>query len=25
VYGGRVLLIDGKGHILDTFFLDQSQ
>ena len=25
VYGGRVLLIDGKGHILDTFFLDQNQ
>jgi hypothetical protein len=25
LYGGRVLLIDGKGHILDTFFLDQNQ
>jgi hypothetical protein len=25
VYGGRVLLIDSKGHILDTFYLDQNQ
>jgi hypothetical protein len=25
VYGGRVLLIDGKGHVLDTFYLDQNQ
>jgi hypothetical protein len=25
VYGGRVLLIDSKGHILDAFYLDQNQ
>ncbi len=25
VYGGRVLLIDSKGHVLDTFYLDQNQ
>jgi hypothetical protein len=25
VYGGRVLLIDNKGHVLDTFYLDQNQ
>jgi len=25
VYAGRVLLIDSKGHILDTFYLDQNQ
>jgi hypothetical protein len=25
VYGGRVLLIDSKGHILDMFYLDQNQ
>src|SRR5437868_1278604 len=25
VYGGRVLLIDGKGHVLDMFYLDQNQ
>lgn len=24
VYGGRVLLIDSKGHVLDTFYLDQN-
>jgi len=25
VYAGRVLLIDGKGHVLDMFYLDQNQ
>jgi hypothetical protein len=25
VYAGRVLLIDSKGHVLDTFYLDQNQ
>jgi hypothetical protein len=25
VYGGRVLLIDSKGHVLDMFYLDQNQ
>jgi hypothetical protein len=25
VYSGRVLLIDGKGHVLDMFYLDQNQ
>ncbi len=25
VYSGRVLLIDGKGHVLDLFSLDQNQ
>ena len=25
VYGGRVLLIDSKGHVLDAFYLDQNQ
>jgi hypothetical protein len=25
VYGGRVLLIDSKGHVFDTFYLDQNQ
>ncbi len=25
VYSGRVLLIDSKGHVLDMFYLDQSQ
>ena len=25
VYSGRVLLIDGKGHVLDLFYLDQNQ
>ena len=25
VYGGRVLLIDSKSHILDMFYLDQNQ
>jgi hypothetical protein len=25
VYGGRVLLIDSKGHVLDMFYLDQNE
>jgi hypothetical protein len=25
VYGGRVLLIDSKSHVLDVFYLDQNQ
>jgi hypothetical protein len=25
VYGGRALLIDSKGHVLDMFYLDQNQ
>jgi hypothetical protein len=25
MYGGRVLLIDSKGHVLDMFYLDQNQ
>jgi hypothetical protein len=25
VYGGRVLLIDSKSHVLDMFYLDQNQ
>jgi hypothetical protein len=25
VHNGRVLLIDGKGHVLDMFYLDQNQ
>lgn len=25
VYGGRVLLIDSKGHVLDIFYLNQNQ
>jgi hypothetical protein len=25
VYNGRVLLIDGKAHVLDMFYLDQNQ
>jgi hypothetical protein len=25
VYGGRVLLIDSKGHVLDMFYLNQNQ
>jgi hypothetical protein len=25
VYSGRVLLLDGKGHVLDLFSLDQNQ
>jgi hypothetical protein len=25
IYSGRVLLIDGKGHVIDTFALDQNQ
>ena len=25
VFSGRVLLIDGKGHVLDMFYLDQNQ
>ena len=25
IYGGRVLLIDSKGHVLDMFYLDQNQ
>jgi hypothetical protein len=25
VYGGRVLLIDSNGHVLDMFYLDQNQ
>jgi hypothetical protein len=25
VHGGRVLLIDNRGHVLDVFYLDQNQ
>lgn len=25
IYDGRALLIDSKGHVLDTFYLDQNQ
>lgn len=25
IYGGRALLIDTKGHVLDMFYLDQAQ
>jgi hypothetical protein len=25
VYGGRALLIDSKGRVLDMFYLDENQ
>ena len=25
IYGGRVLLVDSKGHVVDVFYLDQNQ
>jgi hypothetical protein len=25
IYRGRVLLLDGRGHVLDTFYLDDNQ